>query len=44
MCGRMALLTDKDWIRHGASARLAEPGELRLFEPDEGDAAVAWVA
>ncbi len=43
--GRMALLTDKDWIRHGASAfGWLSPGELRLFEPDERDAAAAWVA
>ena len=41
----MALLTDKDWIRHGASAfGSLSPGELRLFEPDERDAAAAWVA
>jgi hypothetical protein len=43
--GRMALLTDKDWIRHGASAfGWLSPGELRLFEPRERDAAVAWVS
>ena len=43
--GRMALVTDKDWIRHGVSAfGWLSPGELRIFEPDERDAAVAWVA
>ena len=43
--GRMALLTDKDWIRHGASAfGWLSPGELRLFEPEEQEAAKAWVA
>jgi hypothetical protein len=43
--GRMALLTDKDWIRHAASAfGWLSPGELRLFEPDEQEAAEAWVA
>jgi hypothetical protein len=41
---RMALVTDKDWVRHGASAfgSLA-PGELRLFESSERDeAAPGW--
>jgi hypothetical protein len=40
----MALVTDKDWVRHGASAfgRLA-PGELRLFEPSEREEARAWL-
>ena len=42
---RMALVTDKDWIRHGASAfGWLAPGELRLFEPSEGDEARAWLA
>jgi hypothetical protein len=33
---KMALVTDKDWIRHAAAVfgPLA-PGELRLFEPNE---------
>jgi hypothetical protein len=35
---RMALVTDKDWVRHGASAfGWLAPGELRLFEPSERD-------
>jgi hypothetical protein len=43
--GRMALVTDKDWIRHGVSGfGWLSPGELRVFEPGERDAAVAWVA
>jgi hypothetical protein len=43
--GRMALVTDKDWIRHGVSAfGWLSPGELRIFEPGELDDAVAWVA
>ena len=42
---RMALVTDNDWVRHGASAfGWLAPGELRLFEPSERDAALAWVA
>ena len=42
---RMAVVTDKDWIRHGVSTLgWLSPGELRLFEPGERDAAVAWVA
>ncbi len=41
---RMALVTDKDWIRHGASAfGWLAPGDLRLFEPSERDDARAWV-
>lgn len=42
---RMALVTDKDWVRNGASwfGWLA-PGELRLFEPSERDEARAWMA
>ena len=42
---RMALVTDKDWIRHGASAvGWLAPGELRLFEPSEQDNARALLA
>ena len=42
---RMALVTDKDWVRHGASAfGWLAPGELRLFELSERDAALAWLA
>jgi hypothetical protein len=42
---RMALVTDKDWVRHGASAfGWLAPGELRLFEPSERDQARAWLA
>ena len=42
---RMALVTDKDWVRHGASAfGWLAPGELRLFEPSERDKARAWLA
>jgi hypothetical protein len=41
---RMALVTDKDWVRHGASAfGWLAPGELRLFEPSERDTARAWL-
>jgi SpoIIAA-like len=33
--GRMALVTDKDWIRHGVSAfGWLSPGELRVFTPE----------
>jgi hypothetical protein len=42
---RMALVTDKDWVRHGASAfGWLAPGELRLFELSERDGARAWLA
>jgi hypothetical protein len=41
---RMALVTDKDWVRHGASAfGWLAPGELRLFEQSEGEEARAWL-
>ena len=41
---RMAVVTDKDWMRHAISAfGWLSPGELRIFEPDELDAAKAWV-
>jgi hypothetical protein len=42
---RMALVTDKDWVRHAVSAfGWISPGELRLFEPGEREQAVAWLA
>ena len=42
---RMALVTDRDWVRHGASAfGWLAPGELRLFDPAERDAARVWLA
>ena len=42
---RMALVTDKDWVRHGASAfGWLAPGELRLFDLAERDTARAWMA
>jgi hypothetical protein len=41
---RMALVTDKDWVRHGASAfGWLAPSELRLFAPSECDEARAWL-
>src|SRR5215475_7695275 len=41
---RMALVTDKDWVKYGASAfGWLAPGELRLFEPAERDEAKAWL-
>ena len=42
---RLAVVTDKDWIRHAAAAAgWLAPGELRLFAPGETAAAKAWVA
>jgi hypothetical protein len=42
---RIAMVTDKDWLRHGVSGfGWLSPGELRVFEPAERDAALAWVA
>jgi SpoIIAA-like len=42
---RMALVTDKDWVRHGASAfGWLAPGELRLFAQSEAGDARDWLA
>ena len=42
---RMALVTDKDWVRHGASAfGWLAPGELRLFELSERHNARSWLS
>jgi hypothetical protein len=42
---RMALVTNKDWVKHGATAfGWLAPGELRLFEPHERETARAWLA
>ena len=39
----MAVVTDKDWMRHAISAfGWLSPGELRVFEPAELEAAKAW--
>jgi hypothetical protein len=41
---RIALVTDKDWVRQGASAfGWLAPGELRLFEPSDRSDARAWL-
>ena len=43
--GRFAVVTDKDWIRHGISVfGWIFSGELRVYDPDELDRAKAWVA
>ena len=43
--GRFALVTDKDWIRHGVSVfGWISPGEIRVFDPDQLVDAKAWVA
>ena len=40
---RMAVVTDKDWMRHAVAAfGWVTPGEVRVFEPDELEAAKAW--
>jgi hypothetical protein len=42
---RMAVVTDKDWIRHAtAAAGWLAPGELRIFAPAEQAQATAWLA
>ena len=41
---RLAVVTDKDWMRHAISAfGWLSPGELRVFEPGEREIAVAWL-
>ena len=42
---RMAVVTDREWLRHAVAAfGWLSPGELRLFEPLRLDEAKAWVA
>ena len=42
---KMALLTNKDWIRHGAAGfGWLAPGELRVFDLDQTTEAIAWLA
>ena len=42
---RFALVTDKDWVRHGVAVfGWVSPGELRVFAADERDQAAAWLA
>jgi hypothetical protein len=42
---KMALLTNKDWIRHGeAGFGWLAPGELRVFDLDQMTEATAWLA
>ena len=40
---RLAVVTDKDWMRHGIAAfAWVIPGEIRVFEPGELEGAKAW--
>jgi len=42
---RMAVVTDKDWIRHAsAAAGWLAPGELPIFDPAQQADATAWLA
>jgi hypothetical protein len=42
---RMAVVTDKDWIRNGAAAfAWLSPGELRVFDMGDEAEATAWLA
>jgi SpoIIAA-like len=42
---RLALVTDKDWLRHAMSAfGWAYPGEAKVFEPSALDDARSWVS
>ena len=40
---RLAVVTDKDWMRHGIAAfGWVVPGEIRVFDPGELERAKAW--
>jgi hypothetical protein len=42
---RFALVTDKDWVRHGVAVfGWVSPGELRVFADGERAQAAAWLA
>jgi hypothetical protein len=42
---RFAVVTDKEWMRNAVAAfGWVSPGELRVFEPGELEAAKGWVA
>ena len=42
---RMAVVTDKDWIRHAsAAAGWLAPGEFRIFDSAQEAEATAWLA
>ena len=42
---RFALVTDKDWVRHGVAVfGWVIPGELRVFADGEREQAAAWLA
>ena len=42
---RFALVTDKDWVRHGVAVfGWVSPGELRVFADGEREQAAAWLA
>ncbi len=41
---RLAVVTDKDWIRHGIAAfSWVIPGEIRVFEPGQLAEAKVWI-
>jgi SpoIIAA-like len=42
---RLAVVTEKDWMRHGIAAfGWLIPGEIRVFEPGALESAKAWTA
>lgn len=42
---RVAIVTDHDWIKHSLALFAGlMPGKVKLFSPDELDAAVVWAA
>lgn len=42
---RSAIVTDRDWIRHGVGMfHWMMPGELRVFDPSNLPAAIEWAA
>ena len=43
MGAQLAVVTDKDWIRHAIAAfSWVIPGEIRVFEPGRLESAKAW--
>ena len=42
---RYAIAADRDWIRHGVRMfRWMMPGELKVFDPSDVQAAIDWAA
>ena len=43
--GRIAVITDKEWMRNAISGfAWLSPGEYRVFEPGDREGAIRWIA